>query len=123
MFHLKLLINFLSLLIAGQIDWHAFREEFAGWTSPTLKPSGSPALLRQADPSGLLCARRIDMFLRRHSDMFCFVFFLFQMSKQEKVVFENSPTESNQSSAKTKSDDDLSDVSVSESELGDEKNL
>ena len=25
MFHLKLLINFLSLLIAGQIDWHASR--------------------------------------------------------------------------------------------------
>ena len=24
MFHLKLLINFLSLSIAGQIDWHAF---------------------------------------------------------------------------------------------------
>ena len=31
-----------------------------------LKPSGSPALLRQADPSDLQCARRIDMFLRRH---------------------------------------------------------
>jgi hypothetical protein len=24
MFHLKLLINFLSLSIVGQIDWHAF---------------------------------------------------------------------------------------------------
>ena len=31
-----------------------------------LKPSGSPALLRQADPSGLLCAHRIDTFLHRH---------------------------------------------------------
>ena len=39
------------------------------------------------------------------------------MSEQEKVVFENSPTESNQSSAKMKSDDDFSDVSASESEL------
>ena len=31
-----------------------------------LKPNGSPALLHQADPSVLLCARRIDTFLRRH---------------------------------------------------------
>ena len=34
--------------------------------SPMLKPSGSLALLHQADPSSLLCARCIDMFLRRH---------------------------------------------------------
>ena len=31
-----------------------------------LKPSGSPALLHQADPFGLLCARHSDKFLRRH---------------------------------------------------------
>ena len=53
MFHLKLLINFLSLSIAGQIDWHALGK-FAGSTGPALKPSGSLALLHQADPSGLL---------------------------------------------------------------------
>ena len=35
--------------------------------SPTLKPSGSLALLHHADPSGLLCAWRIDTFLRRHT--------------------------------------------------------
>jgi hypothetical protein len=39
------------------------------------------------------------------------------MSEQEKVVSKNSPAESNQSSAKTKPDDDLSDVSASDSEL------
>ena len=43
------------------------REEFVGSASPALKPSGSPALLHQVDPFGLLCARRIDMFLRRHT--------------------------------------------------------
>ena len=43
------------------------REEFARLVSPTLKPSGPPALLHQADPSGLLCAWRIDMFLCRHT--------------------------------------------------------
>ena len=43
------------------------REEFAGSIGPALKPSRSLALLRQADPSGLLCARRIDMFLRRQT--------------------------------------------------------
>ena len=43
------------------------REEFAGSVTPALKPSGSPALLHQADPSGLLCARRNDKFLRRHT--------------------------------------------------------
>ena len=32
-----------------------------------LKPSKSLALLHQADPSGLLCARRIDTFLHRHT--------------------------------------------------------
>ena len=42
-------------------------EELAGSTNPVLKPSGSPALLHQADPSGLLCARRIDTFLHRHT--------------------------------------------------------
>ena len=36
-------------------------------TGPALKPSRSPALLRQADPSGLLCARRINTFLHRHT--------------------------------------------------------
>ena len=41
-------------------------EEFVGLANPTLKPSGSPALLHQVDPFGLLCARRIDTFLRRH---------------------------------------------------------
>ena len=41
-------------------------EEFEGSVSPTLKPSGSPALLHQADPSSLLCARRINTFLCRH---------------------------------------------------------
>ena len=30
-----------------------------------MKPSGSLALLHQVDPSGLLCVRRIDTFLRR----------------------------------------------------------
>ena len=44
------------------------REKFVGSVSPTLKPSGSLALLHQTDPSGLLCARRIDTFLRhRHT--------------------------------------------------------
>ena len=43
------------------------REEFAGSANPALKPSGSPALLHQADPSALLCARRIDTFLRRRT--------------------------------------------------------
>ena len=32
-----------------------------------MKQSGPPAYLHQADPSDLLCARRIDMFLRRHT--------------------------------------------------------
>ena len=32
-----------------------------------MKPSGSLALLHQADPSGLLCSRRIDMFLCQHT--------------------------------------------------------
>jgi len=59
MFHLKLLINFLSLSIAGQIDWHAFGK-FIGSTGPALKPSGSPALLHQADPFDLLC---VDIFV------------------------------------------------------------
>ena len=58
MFYLKLLINFLSLLIAGQIDWHALGK-FIGSTGPALKPGISP------DRSDLLCVRRIDMFLRR----------------------------------------------------------
>ena len=58
MFHLKLLINFLSLSIAGQIDWHAFGK-FIGSTGTALKPSGSPALLHQADPS---CLLRVDTF-------------------------------------------------------------
>ena len=40
------------------------REEFAGSTGPALKPSGSPALLHQADPSSLLC---IDVFSCRHT--------------------------------------------------------
>ena len=43
------------------------REEYVGSFSPVLKPSGSPALLNQADPFGLLCAQRIDTFLRRHT--------------------------------------------------------
>ena len=42
-------------------------EEFARSVSPTLKPSGSPALLHQADPSSLLCAQCIDTFLLRHT--------------------------------------------------------
>ena len=42
------------------------REEFTGSASPALKPSASPALLHQADPSSLLCARRIDRFLHEH---------------------------------------------------------
>ena len=66
MFHLKLLIKFLSFSIIGQIDWHALKK-FIGSTGPALKPSGSPALLHQADPSGLLCDRRIDTFLRQHT--------------------------------------------------------
>ena len=32
-----------------------------------VKSHGSPALLHQADHSGLLCARRNDTFLRRHT--------------------------------------------------------
>ena len=47
------------------------REEFVGSVNPALKPSGFPALLYQADPSGLLCARRIDTFLRRHTFVAC----------------------------------------------------
>ena len=43
------------------------RKEFVGSASPALKPSGSPAMHHQADPSGLLCARCIDMFLHRHT--------------------------------------------------------
>ena len=39
------------------------REEFTESASPALKPSGSPALLHQADPSGLLCA---DVFALTH---------------------------------------------------------
>jgi hypothetical protein len=41
-----------------------------------------------------------------------FLSFLFKllMSEQEKVVSENSPIESDQSSAKTRSNDDLEDV-------------
>jgi len=39
------------------------------------------------------------------------------MFEQQKVVFENSPAESNQSLPKTKLDDGLLDVSMSESEL------
>ena len=42
-------------------------EEFARLFRPTLKPNGSLALLHQADPSGLLCARRINTFLCRHT--------------------------------------------------------
>ena len=61
MFHLKLLINFLSLSIAGQIDWHALRK-FIGSTSPALKPSGSSGS-SQVDPSGML---RVDTFLWWH---------------------------------------------------------
>jgi len=38
------------------------RDEFTGSASPALKPSGCPAFLHQADPFGLLCARRIDTF-------------------------------------------------------------
>ena len=52
MFHIKLLINFLSLSIAGQIDYHAFGK-FIGPAGPVLKPSESLGLL-QADPFGLL---------------------------------------------------------------------
>ena len=59
MFNLKLLINFLSLSIAGQIDWRALGK-FTGSTGPALKPSKSPALLHQADPFGLL---HIDIFV------------------------------------------------------------
>ena len=39
------------------------REEFVGSTGPALKPSGSPTLLHQADPSGLLC---VDIFMSAH---------------------------------------------------------
>ena len=59
MFHLKLLINFLSLSIAGQIEWHAFRK-FVGLAGPALKPSGSLGLLHQADLLRLLC---VDIFM------------------------------------------------------------
>ena len=59
MFHFKLLINFLSLSIAGQIDWHVLAK-FTGSTGPALKPSGSLALLHQADPFDLL---RVDIFV------------------------------------------------------------
>ena len=59
MFHLKLLINFLSLSIVGQIDWHTL-EKFARSNGPVLKPSGSLALHYQADPFGLL---RVDIFV------------------------------------------------------------
>ena len=64
MFHLKLLINFLSLSIVGQIDWHALGK-FIGSTSTVLKLSGSPALLHQVDPSDLL---RVDIFVPIGSD-------------------------------------------------------
>ena len=39
------------------------REEFVGSVTPALKPRGSPALLHQADPSGLL---RVDIFVLTH---------------------------------------------------------
>ena len=63
MFHLKLLI-ILSLSIAGS-NWLA-RLRSQNRLIVCLKPSGSPALLHQADSSGLLCVRRITTFLRRH---------------------------------------------------------
>ena len=42
--------------------------------------------------------------------MFLSFLFKLQMSEQEKVVSENSSAESDQSSAKTRSNDDLEDV-------------
>ena len=39
MFHLKLLINFLSLTIAGQINWHVV--EFSELAGSMLKPNRS----------------------------------------------------------------------------------
>ena len=50
MFHLKLLINFLSLSIVGQIDWHAFGNSqdrlVLRWSQADLQPCSIKQILR-----------------------------------------------------------------------------
>ena len=49
MFHLKLLINFLSLSIVGQIDWHAFENSegrlVQRWSQADLQPCSIKQIL------------------------------------------------------------------------------
>ena len=62
MFHRKLLISFLSLSIAGQIDWHAFRIFRIDRSCVEAKQISGLTPLRS---SGLQCVRCITIFLRR----------------------------------------------------------
>ena len=64
MFHLKLLINFLSLSIAGQIDWHALGRNSQGrlvlrWSQADLQPYSIKQILPACcvlDASTRFCA-------------------------------------------------------------------
>ena len=65
MFHPKLLINFLSLSIAGQIGWHALRRNSQGrlvlrWSQVDLQPCSIKQILLACCVPGVLTRFCID---------------------------------------------------------------
>ena len=77
MFHLKLLINFLSLSIAGQIDWYALGRNSQGrlvlrWSQADLQPCSIKQIISACpwDPTIVMATHNnSDIFVVPYEDL------------------------------------------------------